>query len=345
MGRGSRNFSVYYGFSSLAYLMLSISTFVALSSVTSTCREKCPLLVNDIDPVTKLPLYTDCQCGALGALGLNGNITNPTSAQQLQRYNQVRALTYDTSTALTTGACYICVEAGKDDVYEACDTFEDCTKDGLLGFRPAQISSDQLLCNTSRRDSTVRASALVSYTISFRKYVNSILYFLAVNMLLMGLVAAVCAWAFGSFVHKYEDDWVKLSFYETVLGSLCKAMPILSRLLNIVMCFVVVGAVVIVFAWDVCYYDVDQFGDQSFREVVTGVLAAISVFWLFMCTFGSLFNRWIPRDTPFYTPKFPADKDVSVCYMLSCALFISKVTTRCVWFGAEVLFCFHPTHQ
>jgi hypothetical protein len=200
MGKGSRNFALYYGCFSLLYLVITAVAFALIVSVVPDCEVKCPTLIQGTSSLDYHACICNTSLGMTSAVGYVNSSATGTLAQQAERYD----LIYE-ATVAAGKYCYICPSIGDPTVYEACGTFDECKRGNMLGFRPAQINSS-MVCDTQTAGQAA-ASILVSPTVTARAYVLGVLYAVAVGYLIQFLGALVCFAAFFMFKDKYGPDW------------------------------------------------------------------------------------------------------------------------------------------
>jgi len=261
--------------------------------------------------------YQACLCNVSGGITnaygyLNTSIfpqqgtPAPTIAQvQLDRYNSIYA-----ATVPVNRNCYICTSEGDPTPYEPCDAFLDCKQSNMLGFRPASISSQQ--CDTQTAAQSP-ASILVSSTVTERATVLGVLYAVSVAYLIQLLGALACFVAFYMYKDKYGSDWAKLTRVEYVFGVLAKCLPSFTRIINVICIIFLVIASVSVFENSVCKYDTDAFNNIVFYPTITAFTIFVGLSWLFTCVLGVIVQKYLPRDTSFYAPEFPTDKNANFC--------------------------------
>jgi len=152
-----------------------------------------------------------------------------------------------------------------------------------------------------------------------------ILYTVAVGYLIQLLGALCCFIAFFMFKDKYGPDWAKLTRTEHIFGVLAKVMPIVTRLVNFIVIFFLIVAVISVFENSVCRYDTNNFNEIVFYPTITAFTIFVGLSWLFTCVLGVLVQRFMPRDTSFYAPEIPTNKNANVC-LKCCTGFCFYVT-------------------
>ena len=307
MGAGSRNFAVYYGFLSVLYLVIMAIAFALVASVAPYCQPMCPMLINGGGQI----LYEACLCNVSGTVASATGYTSPNQSEQDR---------YDAIVAATGGVlnCYICGSDSDATVYQTCAQFTDCTQPGVLGFQPAAglIASGNAQCDTQSK--TAPASILTSATVANRAFVTAVLYAVAVFYLLQFLCAVLCFAGYFVFKDMYGSDWAHLTRVQSAFAVVCKVAPVVNRLANFGVVFFLLVAVISTFADEVCRYDTNQFDQPVFWPITTGFVAFVGVAWLFTCVFGVLVQRNMPRDTSFYNPEVPTDKNSNPCVRFCC---------------------------
>lgn len=320
MAEGSQRFALYYLFTFLLYLAITIASFSLLAPSTSTCNTVCPLTIpNDVE---NNQIYSDCLCnvsstttpGSYVVLNSQGWVPGSSSQDSAQRYNMIANTVFNSKGEMVK-FCYICgPDATDDTVYQPCATYDKsgCTLPGLTGFQPATDSIKvATMCNTQTQ--TINANILTSPTITLRSFVTVALYAIAVFYLLMTLAALVCAIGYNTFGPKYSSDWGHLTRIEKWLGVCCKIFPIVTRVANLLVLFFLLVSVISIYSYKVCFTATNSAGQLSFYPTISGFIAFVSVAWLFTCLFGSLFQKFVPRDTSFYNPPIPLDPDADGC--------------------------------
>jgi hypothetical protein len=317
MGQGSRNFAIYYGIQTLLFLIIMAIAFSLVASIASQCQEKCPLLIKG-GPKNN---FQACLCNS--TRGMTNALGYVTSTQtELDRYQQIA-----NATIAVNKHCYICQTNAIATVWEPCQTYEDCVVGGMLGFKPAasDISATNPQCNT-QTGVVAPASILTSPTVTNRAYVLTLLYAIATFYLIQMLGALFCFLGFYTFKDKYGSDWSKLTSWESFLGICCKVAPIITRLANFGVVFFLIVAVVNVFRDGVCEYDTNEYNEIVFYPFTTGFVTFVAICWLLTCIFGVLFQKFCPRDTSFYNPEFPTNKN-DACIKRCCCGFCHVLTT------------------
>lgn len=308
-------------------------------TTTFLCNETCPMLI----PVSEQGIangldYSQCMCYTnapingtrfLNATGFPYDPSNPAAYPDIQptadnsfkRYSTVLDIT---GVGSETGrSCYICQSATSAQVFEPCPQYSQCTTPGMLGFRPATINSS-LVCNTLPRfdpEVPVFADLLTAPAVTDRTQVNALILAMSCLFLIQMLVAMIIAFAYFKFKDKYGPDWQRLSQGERCLGICAKLLPNVARLANLASLIILAMASSYFFGSEVCRYDLDQYGQESFYPAMFGYLIAMIVVWLFFCFVGGIFHMVTPRDTSFYNPKFPDDPEENVCKRLTCKVF------------------------
>lgn len=310
-------FAYYYFAITVLYLVIMAIAFSLIASVASDCQVKCPMLI-DGPPDGGQPDYFACLCNVSNEItDAEGYLRDVENQTQFERWKSIKEATLDVGKS-----CYICESDESPTVYEPCPQYEKCTQPDMLGFRTATNLS---ICDT-QTGRTANADILTSQTVANRGFVLAVLYAIAVIYLVEMLGSAFCFAGFFVFRDKYGSDWSHLSRTESFLGVACKVAPIITRLCNFLVLFFLIVASVSIFEYSVCRYDTNQFGAIVFFPTITGFTAFVGVAWLFTCVFGVAFQRLVPRDTSFYTPEMPTERN-DACIKKCCCGFCYVVTT------------------
>ncbi|GBG30004.1 Hypothetical Protein FCC1311_062242 [Hondaea fermentalgiana] len=298
MGSGSRNFMYYYILTAIVYLAISIASFVRVSSNADTCNVQCPLLIASAPGKN----YSACACYTIANSAVAGGLQEFAawgfpSQEAFETFDEVsRFQNISQQIEDTRRECYICNsdDPGSSTVYTPCDSFGECSQEGVRGFRPASSPSGE-------------CAILTSPTVRLRGTYVSVLYAFAVFYLFMGVSSIFIAIGFYCFADKWDDDFGRLTRAETCMGFVSKNAPFLVRICNIFVLFFLVFSIVLTFAYDVCETAANEFGDQQFFEAMRRLVLAVVVVWILGCIGGSLFHRYVAKDTPFYSPRMPTD--------------------------------------
>mmetsp|Transcript_19279 Transcript_19279/g.31692 ORF Transcript_19279/g.31692 Transcript_19279/m.31692 type:complete len:316 (+) Transcript_19279:171-1118(+) len=300
MGTGSRNYGWYYAFGGLIYLGISIASFISIGNNKNFCQSQCPLQI----PSTAKFNYSACACystnNGVTDYQANGweNFSQMIANNQTARFIAIHDMWYKDNIR-----CFICSTNSKSStVYSPCQTQQHCNSDGLSGFRSGGVEPNS------------QCSLLTSATVTLRGTIVSVLYAFAVFYLLMGLACILISFGFFCFMDKWEDDFAKLNRWETAMGFIAKNFPVVVRICNLLVVFFLIFSLVIIFGYDVCETDLNANGEEAFYKDVSALVIAVTTVWGLSCVAGTLFNRCVPHDTPFYAPKHPTDQRDGRCY-------------------------------
>ena len=92
---------------------------------------------------------------------------------------------------------------------------------------------------------------------------------------------------------------------------IAKIAPTFARLSNLFAGGFVFFSAIMIFSWRVCETDRNLNGARNFYPSASAFLGVQIFIWPTTCIVGTLFNAYWPRDTSFYNPPTPTDKDDS----------------------------------
>ena len=91
----------------------------------------------------------------------------------------------------------------------------------------------------------------------------------------MAVGAYIASFAYYNFRKKNDADWKKLTRFEKVLGFIAREGPMLVRICNFfVFFFICIGVIMV--AYGVCRYSVDQYGQETYYPKVRRFLIGCS---------------------------------------------------------------------
>jgi hypothetical protein len=297
MGVGSAFYNNYYMGLGLVYILVGIIP-IAQMPVLNTCKSICPLKFADRD-------------WKLWACDLQKQEWN-TEAGYRNAW-----LSFDQN---VTGPCFVCQTPEQLNVIQPCvpcETYKDpvpstryskstsCTIDTISqcslatppNYRPADLAASypKQINGRDKRYSP-------EFDIQLRGQMVGQTIFIAVIYLIQGIGCMVAGCGSGRFAQTFEDDWLKMTLCDKLIGCLVKFFPAINRCLN----FFQLGSLLFcgfaIYIQRTCEDAINDYSEKVFFPFMQFWLALALVVWGLFCITGNIIRAKNNKDPAFIVP-------------------------------------------